>query len=299
MLCLYALDSRYVSLSALGRRPTPRPRLAKPGVPQYATFMRTPISRWPLSLALVAAFLSPLLLPLPSSAQIPTISDGGVAHFASDAGTGEVAIGPANAQGASYVDQGQDMPRITMLRTTTCNLYTPSLADRCDMSCPADDRLLIEPYDYGWSVFSLGLLEATLAGGLGLHGYSGPYCYGAWGCTGSGQLWVEDQYDYGGVYVTAVTPSAGVNGYGLVAMSRYGGADMGDLRLQVGASTSNIAFYAGNPASEVARVTGTGQLAAASVKLSGGGVTWTISVNGSGDLVAAASTGPTVTLGTH
>lgn len=218
-----------------------------------------------LSLASLApASAQPLLrLDPDAGAPVPTAAlseaHGGLLYSAPDGS--QIAIASDASDVAQDYDGQAGAAAHFRLSRGPCNPYMdPRAQPGCDRANPGARDFTIAPYYYGIAFSYPGLIEMNL-GGLSIHANHAS-CHEQWGCTGSGQLFVGDQFDFGGWWLTAVTPHAGAKGYVSAAADHWNHTSIGDMRLVVRDPSDKVAIYSGafGTEAEVASFSGLGEL---------------------------------------
>jgi hypothetical protein len=214
---------------------------------------------------------------VPHASGSPTIADSGPTQFSSQKyaeGLGAIAAAPDDADVASgYEKQGgpQMHLRISRAYCDKRSSSQQSAADQANFFCVPDavtvddahppssmpnKDFLIVPYKYGMNMEYPGPIEVNSIF-FGIHPYSYQRCNPAetdWiaqdSCHAGGQLWMEDNEDYGGLFATsyAIT-NAGVldraKSFTLLASDTYGHRSHGDMLLAVRDSADNFRFQFG------------------------------------------------------
>ncbi len=198
-----------------------------------------------------------LLLASPAAAQPLVILDGGVAVLTSPDGS-QLAVGPDAADTVHDYD-GQAGWGEHLRLSRVCAEHASPLASTCDFSNPWAKDFTLGFYRYGVDVSYAGLLEMNLGAGLSIHSNNAA-CAAAFGCNHAGQVWVGDELDEGGLYLTAHRAADGA--WVTLAADLWPHTSHGDMRLTVRNPADKVAVFAGNygAEAEVASFSGTGAL---------------------------------------
>jgi hypothetical protein len=174
---------------------------------------------------------------------------------------GEVAIATEQADGVvSYSRQAASQMHFRLSRAPCPNPHAP--VDPCDLSYPSAQHLLITPYRYGMAIEYPSVIEVWSKDFSVHHHNQG--CSGA-ACHVGANFWVGDQYDAGGLFVTALDEGPlGGRGpkYVVIAADTFQHTSHGSLRFTVRDATSDFFTFQVGPykaETPVAWIDGTGK----------------------------------------
>ena len=187
--------------------------------------------------------------------------------------SGSVNIGSAqHAQHGEVVFAPDNLDTVHSVTGQSGSQYHFRLS-RATPDIPGFKDLLITPYNYGMAIEYPSTIE-VFSGNFSVHMH--PSCAPLAYCGPGANLWVGDEIDSGGLYVTALDNGGGTNSRVTLAADRFNHASHGSLNFVVRNTTDAFKFDVGALGSEVVKAQISGPASASSLDLFSGSVQATV-----------------------